>query len=205
VLVASHIFIDFTSKNSMTDTASSSGKAKHNNTLMLAKDFSSDDDDDDDERMEDASMNDVDDNGSGTINETDSRSSTVRELRDLRIQLEQSQLLVADLQEQVKEQANKIRAGIPIGRNKHWTKNIANWVKSDLFPKIKFITDDIVLDERGDDSVASTLREFFTPLKVFSDAEFESFWLTYKDDINKAMSNHRNTVATSIRIGFQSK
>jgi hypothetical protein len=86
-----------------------------------------------------------------------------------------------------------------IGRDKkHWTRNVSQWVKLELFPKVKFITGDIDLDERGPTSLALSFRAHFARLIMGTDKDLksiwqtdkylESIWQTYKNDINKVMS-----------------
>jgi hypothetical protein len=45
----------------------------------------------------------------------------------------------------------------------------------------------------------------FPSLRNGTDEEFESFWFTYKCDIDKIKSEKRNAVSISIRKGFKSK
>ena len=58
---------------------------------------------------------------------------------------------------------------------------------------------------REPNSIACAVRYHFPSLRNGTDEEFESFWFTYKCDINKNMSEKRNAVSTSIRKGFKSK
>jgi hypothetical protein len=43
----------------------------------------------------------------------------------------------------------QLSGGNGIGRDKHWTRNVGQSVKLELFPKVKFITGDIDHGERG--------------------------------------------------------
>ena len=92
-----------------------------------------------------------------------------------------------------------------IGRDKHWTRNVGQWVKLELFPKVKFITGGIELDERGPTSLALSFRAHFPSLFMGTDKDFESIWQTYKNDINKVMSEKRNSVFTTLKHAFASK
>jgi hypothetical protein len=112
---------------------------------------------------------------------------------------------IDNLKAQIGQLKSRLYASVGLERDRHWTKTIADWVKNVLFRKMKFINGDSLLEERGNKSIAGAFKAFFPNFKEKSEAFFESFWLTYKVDINKVMSEKRNSVATEIRKGFKRK
>jgi hypothetical protein len=72
-----------------------------------------------------------------------------------------------------------------IGHCKHWTNLLDSWgVREELFPKVKFVIGDYHLEIREPKSIAGAVRYHFPSLRNGTDEEFESFWFTYKSDIN---------------------
>ena len=136
----------------------------------------------------------------------DGRLTAEQERDKLQILLSESTQEIKRLRELAAEN-NRLTIGVVggIGRCKHWTNLLASWVREELFPKVKFVTGDYDLEMREPNSIACAVRYHFPSLRNGTDEEFESFWFTYKCDINKNMSEKRNAVSTSIRKGFKSK
>ena len=126
-------------------------------------------------------------------------------LEFLQSELKKSRKEIEELREVTEKQRLQLSGGHGIGRDKHWTRNVGQWVKLELFPKVKFITGDIELDERGPTSLALSFRAHFPSLFMGTDKDFESIWQTYKNDINKVMSEKRNAVVTTLKHAFASK
>ncbi len=102
--------------------------------------------------------------------------------------MEKTRKEIEELREVTEKQRLQLSGGHDIGRDKYWTRNVGQWVKLELFPKVKFIIGDIDLDERGPTSLALSFRAHFPSLFMGTDKDFESIWQTYKNDFNKVMS-----------------
>ena len=126
-------------------------------------------------------------------------------LEFLQSELKKSRKEIDELREVTEKQRLQLSGGHGIGRDKHWTRNVGQWVKLELFPKVKFIKGDIELDERGPTSLALSFRAHFPSLFMGTEKDFESIWQTYKNDINKVMSEKRNAVVTTLKHAFASK
>ena len=76
---------------------------------------------------------------------------TAEQERDkLQILLSESTQEIKRLRELAAEN-NRLTIGVVggIGRCKHWTNLLANWVREELFPKVKFVTGDYDLEMRA--------------------------------------------------------
>ena len=57
-------------------------------------------------------------------------------LEFLQSELEKSRKEIEELREVTEKQRLQLSGGHGIGRDKHWTRNVGQWVKLELFPKV---------------------------------------------------------------------
>jgi hypothetical protein len=120
-------------------------------------------------------------------------------------ELEKSRKTILELREVTENQRLQPSGAHDMGRDKNWTRNVGQWVKLELFPKVKFISGDIDLEERGPTSLALSFRAHFPNLFMRTDNDFESIWQTCKNDIKKVMSEKGNVIVATLKHAFASK
>ena len=126
-------------------------------------------------------------------------------LEFLQSESKKSRQEIDQLREVTEKQGIQLSGGHGIGKDKHGIRNVGQWVKLELFPKVKFIIGDIDLDERGPTSLALSFRAHFPSLFLGTDKDFESIRQTYRNDFNKVLSEKRNVGVTTLKHAIASK